>query len=101
MALVFMDRQGKEIYPYYRRMSHSSLSCLKNSGADSSTGSYSGQSPLVHSLSPGYSTCLLINTVLSLSLLIMVVSPFFVPSLGVVLEKGTSVSDKSEKRRKG
>lgn len=77
------------------------MSIVQGQGPDESTGSYSGQSPLAYSSLPGYSTCLLINTVLSLSLSIMGVSPFFIPSLGVVLEKGTSVSDKSEKRRKG
>ena len=99
MALVFMDRQGKEIYPYYRRMT-----IPQEQGADESAGSYSGQSPLVHSLSLGYSTCLLINTVHSLNSSIIVVSPFFIPwcsislslslSLGVLSAKGASVSGK-------
>jgi hypothetical protein len=75
------------------------MSIAHGQGADESTGSYSGQSPLAYSSSPGYSTCLSINTVLSHSLLITVVSPFFIPYLGVVLEKGTSVSGKPAKRR--
>jgi hypothetical protein len=70
------------------------MSIAQEQGADESTGSYSGRSPPVHSLSLGYSTCLLINTVLSLNSSIMVVSPLLFPYLGVVLEKGTSVSGK-------
>jgi hypothetical protein len=81
-------------------MSHSSLSCLKNSGTNSSIGSYSGQSPLVHSLSLGYSICLSINTVLSLSLSIMVVSPFSISPTSVSA-KGTHLGLSTGSKNEG
>jgi len=64
---------------------------------DDSTGFYSGQLPLVHSLSPGYSTYLSINTVLSLNSSIMVVSPFLIPYLG--RRTLTSVSAKEGRKK--
>ena len=51
-------------------------------GADDSTGSCSGQSPLAHSLSLGFSIYSSIDMVLSLNSSIMVVSPFLFPYLG-------------------
>jgi hypothetical protein len=95
MALVFMDRQGEEIYPYHRRMS-----LAPEQGADDSAGSYSGRSLLAHLSLHGYSICLLINTVLSLSLLIMVVSPFLIPYLGLC-EGHPPRSLRRKERRKG
>jgi hypothetical protein len=79
------------------------MSITQEQGADESTGSYSGQSPLVHSLSLGYSICLLINTVLSPNLSIMVVSPFplsNLPYLGLGEGHPPRCQERQEGRKK-
>jgi len=77
------------------------MSISQEQGADESTGSYSGQSPLALSLSLGYSMCSSINTVPSLNSSIMVVSAFFIPYLGLSEGHPPRSQQRKEERRKG